>query len=134
MSGISGVLYEFYGDGVPIYVDVVEQGFKEPCFFVELISSVESHVHSRRYYRSNKFKVTYYPKVARDYGELEGVSERLLELLENLETVSGKYGSQDMSSKIEDGKLEFWVVYDFYVIKGAPICEMMGGYTLEVEL
>ena len=37
MDAVTRRLNELFGDGYEIYTDAVEQGLKEPCFFVQFL-------------------------------------------------------------------------------------------------
>ena len=44
MDAVTRRLNELFGDGYEIYTDAVEQGLKEPCFFVQFLEPSEKPV------------------------------------------------------------------------------------------
>ena len=51
MNAVTRRLDELFGDGYTIYTDGVEQGLKEPCFFVQFLEPSEKPMIGRRYFR-----------------------------------------------------------------------------------
>ena len=66
-----------FGDGYTIYTESVEQGLKEPCFFVSCIHSAGRKFPGRRYFRENQFCIQYLPADRdREAEECSTVAER----------------------------------------------------------
>ena len=49
-------------EGIDVHREELEQGFKEPCFFIDLLNPSEKQIVGNRYLRSYLFDITYFPK------------------------------------------------------------------------
>lgn len=61
ISGISRTLFDIFGEDVEIYTEDVKQGFKEPCFIIELVDEKVTNGVAGRLIAKDLFSVTYYP-------------------------------------------------------------------------
>lgn len=61
-EGISMALNKEFGDDCTVFAEPVEQGLKEPCFFVFCISPVSRPFMGKRYLRTHKMCVQYFPE------------------------------------------------------------------------
>ena len=50
VNAISKVLTENF-DNAEVYIDEIEQGFNEPCFFIDLLNPSEKQIYGDRYFR-----------------------------------------------------------------------------------
>ncbi|MEK4355196.1 phage tail terminator family protein [Paenibacillus sp. FSL R5-0475] len=111
----------------PVYDEAVEQGMKQPCFFVLLLESSQVRGVNRRYQRFNPFDVHYFPqrKSAALREECELVAEKFYSELEYLTGHSGIYRGTGMRHEIVDGVLHFFVEYNVHLIRDkAPEIKM----------
>ena len=53
---------EFQEDSYNIYTEEVEQGFCEPCFFIQCLSQSEKDKLSERFLAQHSFVISYFPK------------------------------------------------------------------------
>ena len=118
IEGISISLNAEFGDNYTTYTESVEQGLKEPCFFVFCINPTNRVFLGKRYFKTNQMCIQYFPvDKDRKKEECNAVSERLFDCLEYI-TVSGDLvRGTKMNAEIVDGVLNFFVNYDFYVYK-----------------
>lgn len=56
LQGIVDAIHATFGD-VGIYTGQLKQGFKEPCFFIELIEGTTTHDLGNRYHKCVKYFV-----------------------------------------------------------------------------
>ena len=102
--------------GYTIYIDAVEQGLSEPCFFVQFLEPSEKPMIGTRYYRKNAMCIQYFPgDIAKLSRELNRVLDILMEQMRRIELKSGrKINGTDRSGRIDDGVLTFLVQYNTF--------------------
>ena len=61
ISGISVAINFEFGDDCEIYKGSVEQGLKEPCFSIVCLNPNITQVLGKRYFRTNRFCIHYFP-------------------------------------------------------------------------
>ena len=66
-------------NGINIHKEELEQGFEEPCFFIDLLNPSEKQIIGNRYLRSYLFDIVYFPK--------KKSSEEIFEVLDKLYSV-----------------------------------------------
>lgn len=112
IGGIAGALYESFGKGYEIYQNNVQQGLKEPCFFIGLLKLSVRPLLGRRRIRTVPFDICYFPKTAGDNREMQEAAEQMLEALEFIRLGDGGLlrGSK-MSWEIVEDMLHFFVTY-----------------------
>lgn len=101
-----------------IYTENIEQGFKEPCFFIQSVSTLEKKQLMGRYQKTNLFDILYFPKGKNSNAECLEVAENLYSLLEYIEDSNNNllHGTS-MNYKIADGILHFFVNYNFPIYR-----------------
>lgn len=101
-----------------LYTENVEQGFSEPCFFVQLTSHARKQRLANRYKETYCFEVIYYPSEGGNKNhECLTVAEGLYELLEYISAEGDLLRGRNFSSKITDGILHFYVEYSMFVLR-----------------
>ena len=101
-----------------LYTENVEQGFNEPCFFVQLTSHTQKQRLANRYKETYCFEVIYYPSEGGNKNqECLTVAEGLDELLEYISAEGDLLRGTSLSSKITDGVLHFYVEYNMFVLR-----------------
>ena len=118
IEAISISLNAEFGDEYTTYIESVEQGLKEPCFFVFCINPTSRVFLGNRYFGQNQFCLQYFP-VDKDKAreECNAVAERLYSCLEYI-TITGDFiRGTKMKCEMADGVLNFFVNYDFFVCK-----------------
>ena len=98
-----------------IYVNDIEQGLIEPCFFITMVNTDMSKLMSERYQFKNLVNVVYLSQFE-DAFVFQTIKERLLLGMRNIsidrEKESGIYG-YGMSVRTEDDSLQLDVNYDY---------------------
>lgn len=120
-----------FGEDYEIYMEEIQQGLKEPCFFIFCLNSTSDPFPGRRYFRSNQFCVRYFPATSGKQQECNGMAERLRQCLEYI-VVDGddrpRRGTK-MKYEVVGGILNFFVNYDCFVRVEQPQ-PFMGGVEL----
>lgn len=102
-----------FGAGYKIYQNDVEQGFKEPCFFIAVLKPDISPLQKNRFMNRNPLDVHYFPTSGRNNAELFAMAGDLMECLEFITLPNGDvlHGTS-MSYEVQDGVLHFFVNYN----------------------
>lgn len=118
IESISIALNAEFGDDYTIYSESVEQGLKEPCFFVFCLNPTTKLFLGKRYFRKNPFCVQFIPgDKDRVKEECNAVAERLFSCLEYITVTGDLVQGTQMNYEIVDGILNFFVNYDLFVYK-----------------
>lgn len=142
VDGVCKRLSEEFGEDYRVYTENVEQGFKEPCFFVCATSVQMTPVLCRgtegRYNRRQGVNVTFYPKQGGDVrNEVYEVSERLIDILEYIEADGLTRGKEIIGEFIGDSPdivASVNVIYEFTVYKqNTDDTVLMGELKQEVD-
>lgn len=128
LDGVNQKLKELFGDNTVIYTDAVEQGLKEPCFFVGFLEPSEKPVMGRRYYRNIGVFIQYLPgRPAQMNRELYRTADILTDGMEMITLKNGDLiRGTNRSSKVLDGVLNFFVDYNLFLIKPVEKAPGMG--------
>lgn len=133
INGISIKLNQLFGDEFHIHTNQVEQGIKEPCFFICMLESSQENFLGHRYKRLYPFDIHYFPKRVNKL-EMLTIGENLMEelrfvTLENQDIISGS----DIRYEIVNNVLHFYITYTLVVnIYKQPI-EKMGEILVNAE-
>lgn len=126
---------EFKEFGYEIHMEEIKQGLKEPCFFINLINSDFKIVTGKRYEKRNQISIQYFPESLCLQSECNEVAERLTLCLEYIEDEEGGFlHGTDMHYQVTDGILNFFVNYNFHVLKTEAEPERMHDLTMKSEL
>lgn len=132
IKGISMKLNATFGDGYKIYQNDVEQGLKEPCFFIQILKPELSPLLGRRSLKRNPFDLLYHPSAPGNNAEILTVAEQLMECLEYITLPSGVIlRSTGINYEIVDDVLHFFVNFNHTQIKPYEIPTME---TLEMDV
>ena len=104
-------------EGIDVHREELEQGFKEPCFFIDLLNPSEKQIVGNRYLRSYLFDIVYFPerKKAQDIFEM---LDKLYTVLEYIKLDDGTLvRGTDRNSREEDKVLHFFVTYEMFIYK-----------------
>lgn len=112
-----------------IFAEEIKQGFdyKVPCIFINLESSSETLFLGSRYFSENRFCISYFPIISKNKNEeCERAAEKLFDLLKWIKGDSPEelFMGRKMSFEIKEGRLFFYVNYDFYIYKTEEIPTM----------
>ncbi|MBE5886764.1 MAG: hypothetical protein E7284_10220 [Lachnospiraceae bacterium] len=130
--GISVKLNELFGEGYEIYTDDVEQGLKEPCFFIKLLKVQNKPLLGKRKNRTYPYIITYFPIGGNK--EMEEISEKMMDGLEYINLSSGDIvRGHSIESEIVDGNLQTSVQYDVF-LNSAETTETMDNMLSDINL
>lgn len=118
IDAIAASIFEEFGDGYTIYDENVEQGLKEPCFFITCVNPTNDLFIGKRYFRRNQFCIDYIPATDNRKRECNAVADRLYSCLERIwiDKVDSTRGTK-MNYEVVDGVLHFFVNYNMFVYK-----------------
>ena len=104
-------------NGIDIHKEELEQGFEEPCFFIDLLNPSEKQIIGNRYLRSYLFDIVYFPK-KKSSEEIFEVLDKLYSVLEYIELDDGTLiRGIERSSREEDRILHFFITYEMVIYK-----------------
>lgn len=107
IKDISTALYNAFGKEYKYYPETIEQGFKEPGFFILPLSSEGSVGLASRFNYKASFDIHYYPSKSKKYLDCRKVESKLYECLKFFNTQEGLVRALNMRSTIVDGVLHF---------------------------
>lgn len=108
VNGISNAIHSEFPN-VPIYSESVEQGLKEPCFFVFPLNPSESPLIDNRAVRKIPVVIQYLTK---DESEVHSVAENLFPMLRRITLLDGsQVNGLNLKYEVNDGVLHFFVEY-----------------------
>lgn len=112
VNGISKAIYDEYGEKCKIYTESIEQGFKEPCFFIAVLDSDQARIIGNRYQKTIAVNVHYFPSTKAKNKEMRSVAEALYSILGRITLLNGDMlnGFQLHYETVED-VLHFFVTY-----------------------
>lgn len=116
-DGINAVLDANF-PGIDIAGEEIEQGLREPCFFVKLLEGAQEQELGRRYRRYHSFDVHYF---GTDNRTMHTTAEKLYDVLETIAIPGGSCRGTGMRHEIVDRVLHFFVDYNFQVWRPAPV-------------
>ena len=115
LKGIAKSLRDEFGESFNIYLNEVEQGLIEPCFFIMVLNPDVKQVLGRRYVLNCPVSVQFISGEDREVINAQG--SRLFNCLE-LISVSGDLArGRNMSYSINEDILTFTVTYNIYFYK-----------------
>lgn len=117
LESIAIALNKTFGDDFTVYQEKVEQGLREPCFFVQCLETSRTLFRGNRYFCTHTISVQYFPASReKPKAECEIVAQRLFDALERLPLRDGQatVRGKSMSCQVIDGVLNFFVEYDCF--------------------
>lgn len=133
IDGVSKKLSDSFKD-MRVYTSNVEQGLKEPCFFVALIKSNRNQIRGSLYADSDSVVVHYIPRDSDELEDIVVVLESLYAVLEYIPFRDGSIRGIEMSGQIADNAAHFYVKYDAHVIYESKKEESMENITANTGL
>lgn len=126
LQGIVDALSEEFGEGYEIYTSKIEQGLKEPCFFVRCINATNNLFRGKRRTTTNQFVIQYFPQDDVDlYEESNYIFERILYATEYIKVDNDIIRGIGVRHPINDDTLMVMVNYDFPIYRLQEPDEMM---------
>ena len=135
IDGISVAINSEFSDSHDIHTEAVNQGLDDGSFSILCLNPTNNQVLGKRYFRTNKFCIHYFPKSNEPRSECQSVVERLMDCLEIIKVEGDLVRGTKMNSEIVDGVLSFFVNYDMFVYKEAvrePVMETL-RYNTDVK-
>ena len=135
IEAVSAALNEEFGDGYEIHMEEIEQGLKEPCFFIFCLNSTNDPFPGKRHFRTNQLCIQYLPETSDSQRECNDVAERMWQCLEYVVADGDdrpRRGTK-MKYKVVDGILNFFVNYDCFTRTEQPQTSM-GGLELNTDV
>ena len=113
IEGVSVALDSVFGDGYAIYSsEEVEQGLREPCFFIKAISPSKEPKLTGRELRTCPLDIHYFSESAGNHAEINRVAGILFESLEYITLLnSDLLRGTGMHYEVVNGVLHFFVDY-----------------------
>lgn len=112
IKGVSMGLHAAFGEGYRTYYNDVEQGLKEPCFFIVTLKQSLSPLQMHRFMQTNPLDVQYFPRDGGDNAEMLAVAGDLFLCLRLITLPDGsRLRGTEMSYEIVDDVLHFFVTY-----------------------
>lgn len=104
-------------DGIDVHVNELEQGFEEPCFFIDLLNPTEKQIVGNRYLRSYLFDIAYFPR-NNSQTEIFSVLDKLHDVLEYIKLEDGALmRGLNRNTREEDNVLHYFVTYEMFIYK-----------------
>lgn len=130
LQGIVDALSREFGEEYEIYTSKIEQGLKEPCFFVRCINATNNLFRGKRRTTTNQFVIQYFPQDDIDlYEESNYIFERILYATEYIKVDDDILRGIGVGYTINDDTLMVMVNYDFPIYREEEPAETM--YTLK---
>lgn len=133
IDGICVAINSEFGDAHEIYTETVEQGLKEPCFSILCLNPTIERFFGKKYFRTNKFCIHYFPSSDEPIAECNAVAERLFFTLENINVEGDPIFGKNMKYEVVDGVLSFFVNYDLFIYRLFDEETMMEVYSYKPE-
>jgi len=135
VNAISIKLNLVFGDAYTKYIESIEQGLQEPCFFIKLLTSDQTQIIGKRYFRQQPFDIHYFPSTEDANAEMLNIADSLNDALEYITLENGDvlHGTK-LNGEIIDGVLHFFANYNLYVIKTEVVADYMEDVTVESEV
>lgn len=100
-----------------VYTEAVEQGLKEPCFFVFQITQSQLPMLGSRYKENSSFVVQYLTQNRAVRQECNTIAQELYGLLEYVESEGEIFHGTAMYHEIQDGILYFYADYNHFILR-----------------
>ncbi len=141
IDAISVALFNEFGDNYEIYTESVEQGLKEPCFFINTLKPSEKLFKCGKYFQSNPFCIQYISSSNTKKYDCNDVLERLYRCLEYITLIENKerditslIRGTEMSGEYSDGILNFFVSYNMFVINEGDKKDKLESYNYDTNV
>jgi len=114
----------------PVYVDMKKNHVRFPCFRIKPLDQTSEHVVGNRYVQEHRFDIWFIlndaDEVTDSRKEIHEMAEALFMALEYITLEDGtQVRGEEMSYRVTDGILHFFVAYNVFVLKERPHAEKM---------
>lgn len=132
IDGISIKLNEIFGDDYEIYSEDIEQGFKEPCFFILPLNQKKSPKLKNRSFREHSFNIHYFPTSSYEkIREINSVLHTLMDELEYISIDNGLIRGTNIKSEVVDNILHFFINYNLFTVNNSNNDEDMTDISIK---
>lgn len=114
-----------------IYMEEVDQDFKEPCFYIKELRSSQNKELGNRYKRGHFYDIHYFPGGDKVNEEMREMAETLYDHMEYIEVAGNPLMGLDMNHRVVGGVLHFFVKYPLFVYKEVEQIPDMGNLEYE---
>ena len=115
LKGIAKAIRDEFGESLNIYLNEVEQGLIEPCFFISVLNPDVKQVLGRRYVLNCPVSVQFISGEDREVINAQG--SRFFNCLELISVSGDLVRGRNMSYSINEDILTFTVTYNIYFYK-----------------
>lgn len=130
IDNISKKLFETFGDKYTIYTENVEQGLKEPCFFIDIGELEEKQLMNNRYQVNIPVIVQYLSNSKKKKQDCYTKFDELTNALEIITIEDYPIRGKDISSDYSGGILTFSINYEIFVLKTKEPINKLKNYNL----
>ncbi len=116
IDGICLKLSETFGEGYEIYTENIKQGFKEPCFFIDCITSSKNRIRGNLYGSESLFNISYFPTDDGGNRECYEVLNKLYDCLEFISVEDRLIRGIGIKSEVVDGVLQVQINYNMHLL------------------
>lgn len=131
LKGIAKALRDEFGESLNIYLNDVEQGLIEPCFFISVLNPDVKQVLGRRYVLNCPVSVQFISGEDREV--VNDTGSRFFNCLELISVSGDLVRGRNMSYSINEDILTFTVTYNIYFYKNQAE-EFMDNLKQETEV
>lgn len=124
IEGIGRKIKKYFGQENQIYQERIEQGFREPCFFIQFQEKKERRMIGTRKYEEYCFAIEYYPEKKKEIGKnsrqkemAAAMGEELSCVLKRIETKEGILTGKNINYQVKNDMLIFLVSYGMFTIE-----------------
>lgn len=118
LDAVTKQLGKKFGTSYHYYMEDVEQNFVKPCFTVDARLPVQRSKSPVLYDRTMPLIIHYFTDNEKTKKrELYSMGEQLAECLEHLNFEGGLLRGRDVSWRVTEGVLQFFITYKFTTIK-----------------
>lgn len=135
VNGISTALYSEFGSGYPIYTECVEQGLREPCFFVAVLDGEQSRIVGCRYQQNISVDVHYFPSAKAKNREMRSVAQALYGILERVTLLDGTMiNGFQLHDQVTEDVLHFFVTYKPILLRLPTVAANMEDVAVDARM
>ncbi len=135
LNGITACIGADFGKGYKIYTENIEQGLKEPCFFVKVLNPSQNELIGNRWIQTDPFDVHYYPSASNNNVECQNVASRLFYTLKRITLLNGDMlNSFNLHYEIVDNVLHFFVTYKPIIKYKEAAKDTMGSVSVKQKV
>ena len=132
VKGLATALHQ--STGLPVYIDFRKQKAQFPCFYIKLLETSQEQELTNRYWREHDFDVMLFQDENGEVNDMQGlrdIADTLLMALEYITVDARVLRGTDMSYRVTDKVLHFFVSYNVFIAKVEDPIPMMESLQTE---